>query len=76
MGIRKEELASEALKLPAQERAALARRLIESLDVADAGDLEAEWIAEAERRYAEYRKGTVSARDADIVFPETKRRLK
>ena len=70
-----DELQTEALKLPATARAELAHRLIESLEGPEEGDVEAAWIEEAERRYAEYRKGLITARDADAVFREARRRL-
>jgi putative addiction module component (TIGR02574 family) len=75
MATRKDELEAEALKLPASDRAELAQRLIESLEGPGAEDVEAEWIEEAERRYAEYRKGRVGTRGADQVFREAKARL-
>ena len=75
MGVPKHELETEALKLPASDRAELAHRLIESLEGLEEGDFEAAWIEEAERRYAEYQKGLITARDADAVFREARRRL-
>ena len=38
---------------------------IESLEGLEGGNFEKAWIEEAERRYAEYRKGLITARDAD-----------
>ncbi len=75
MGIPKQELETEARKLPAGDRAELAHRLIESLEGVGEGDFEQAWIEEAERRYAEYQKGLITARDADAVFREARRRL-
>jgi len=75
MGVPKDELKAEALKLPAGDRAELAHRLIESLEGLGEGDFETAWIEEAERRYAEYQKGLITARDADAVFREARRRL-
>jgi putative addiction module component (TIGR02574 family) len=71
----KEELLAAALKLSRSDRAERASRLIEGLDDADGGDVEAAWIEEAERRYADYGAGRVTARDADEVFAEARRRL-
>ncbi|MFQ5740395.1 MAG: addiction module protein [Acidobacteriota bacterium] len=62
MATRKNELEAEVLKLPSEERADLARRLIESLEEVDTGDFEAEWIEEVERRYAAYRRGVTTGR--------------
>ncbi|MFQ5791536.1 MAG: addiction module protein [Acidobacteriota bacterium] len=75
MATRKDELEVEVLRLPPDDRAELARRLIESLEDSDTGDFEAEWIEEAERRYAEYRKGLVAGRPGEDVIREAKARL-
>ena len=76
MSIKRDELEVEVLNLPAEQRADLARRLIESLDDKEDGDFEAEWIEEAERRYAEYRTGLTRGRPGDVVIREAKARLK
>ena len=75
MAVRKDELETDALKLPPTDRAQLARRLIGSLEGTEEGDFEGAWIEEAERRHAEYRKGLVTARDADAVFRDAAFRL-
>lgn len=71
----REELEAKVLELPTADRAALARRLMESLDESGIGDYDAEWIAEAERRYAEYRRGLVETRPAEQVLREARARL-
>ena len=76
MAKRKDELEVEVLELPVEDRADLARRLIESLEEPEAGDFEAEWIEEAERRYAAYREGATAGRPGQEVFREAKGRLK
>ncbi len=76
MAKRKDELEVEVLDLPVEQRADLARRLIESLEEPAAGEFEAEWIAEAERRYAAYREGQTTGRSGDEVFRDAKARLK
>lgn len=48
---------AEALKLTAGERAALARRLLASLD--EDAEIEEAWAAEVERRIAEVESGAV-----------------
>ena len=77
MPLLKDEIEAAALNLPPSERADLASRLIDSLDdTAEVeGDVEAAWVEEAERRYSEYRKGLVTARDSDDVFRDARRRL-
>jgi len=76
MAKRKDELEVEVLELPAEDRAELARRLIESLEETAVRDFDAEWIEEGERRYAAYRQGLTTARPGHEVFREAKARLK
>ncbi len=54
-----EQLATEALSLPSEARARLADTLVESLDAAEAGRIDALWATEAKRRRDEVRSGTV-----------------
>ena len=62
----------EALELPAQERAKLAERLLESLDDLPERDVEALWLGVAERRAKEIDDGSV-----ELVTPEElERRVK
>lgn len=60
-------LLDEALKLPANDRAALVDTLISSLDKPDP-TLDAEWLKEAEDRLSAYRAGEIAAVDVDDVF--------
>jgi putative addiction module component (TIGR02574 family) len=62
-------LLDEALKLPANDRAALVENLILSLDKPDPS-LDAEWLKEAEDRLAAYHAGEIEAVDAEQVFAE------
>ncbi len=58
---RVEDVLGEALKLPAEERAALARQLISSLeDDEPAEDVERAWALEIEGRVADLDAGRVS----------------
>jgi putative addiction module component (TIGR02574 family) len=52
-----EKLEAEALKLTPGERAALAQRLLASLE--EDAEIEEAWAAEVERRVAEVESGTV-----------------
>ena len=64
---------AQALKLSADERAALAESLILSLEKPDPS-LDAAWLKEAEDRLAAYRSGELAAMDADQVFRELGKR--
>lgn len=64
-----ETLLRQALKLPANDRAALIEGLIVSLDKPDPA-VDALWLKEAESRMAAYRSGELDAVDADQVFAE------
>jgi len=66
----------ETQSLSKQERAFLADRLLSSLDGEVYNDIEEAWIAEAERRYKEYKEGKRSGSTAEDVFAEADRMLK
>lgn len=65
-----------ALMLPAAERAALAERLINSLDSLDDSEAERLWVQEAERRYQAYKQGDLPARDATEAIRDAQAQLK
>lgn len=67
-------LLSEALQLPANERAALVETLLVSLDKPDPS-LDALWLKEAEDRLAAYQSGELAAIDAEQVFAELGKRV-
>ena len=52
-----DQLEQEVLKLPAEQRARLAERIISSLD--EEAEIEREWLAEVRRRDAELDTGKV-----------------
>jgi putative addiction module component (TIGR02574 family) len=54
-----EELYEQAARLPAEDRAELAGRLLESIEGSPDEGVEEAWAAEIERRMAEYRAGRV-----------------
>lgn len=54
-----EQLARQAMDLPAESRARLADLLVESLDAEDLGQIDRLWIEEARRRRDEVRSGRV-----------------
>ena len=75
MGIPLEELETEALELSVRDRAALAHRLIASLDEGpddDPTEVELAWEEEIHRRLAAYRSGEVQTISADDVFSKTR----
>jgi putative addiction module component len=65
MSRRREQIEAEALRLGMKSRAALAERLLQSLDPPNACRTESEWFREAERRDRELDRGgtTVPARE-------------
>lgn len=65
-----------ALKLPAGQRAALAERLIASLDTLDDAEAERLWVEEAERRFRAYKEGRLSARPASEAIQDAMARLR
>ena len=64
----------QALKLTANDRAALVENLILSLDKPDAS-LDAQWLKEAEDLLAAYHAGELAAVDAGEVFAELGKRI-
>jgi putative addiction module component (TIGR02574 family) len=70
------KIEAEVLSLSHQERAFLADRLLSSLGEDVLADIDIAWIAEAERRYKEYKEGHRSGIDAKKVFAEADRILK
>jgi len=70
-----EAVLDQALKLPEEERGALATRLLRSLEPDDgdepsAQEWEAAWSAELDRRVREVREGRVELVDGDEVLAE------
>jgi putative addiction module component (TIGR02574 family) len=71
-----DKIKQEALKLPVEERAFLADRLLSSLSGEVLTEIDATWVAEAERRHAEYQAGTRKPVPAAEVFDEADRILR
>ncbi len=71
-----DEVEKQARALPPKEKAALARQLIEELDMAADADTEQLWIDEAQRRYEAYLKGELEALPGDEVMTRARNRLK
>ena len=66
------EVENNALRLPPEDRARLAVRLLASLEetAESAEEIERLWIVEAERRFQELRGGVVQGIPARQVFAE------
>ncbi len=69
-----EILESEALKLTPSERAALAQRLLASLD--EDSEIEEAWAAEIERRIAEVESGAVQVVPIAEALAQVRAKLK
>jgi len=76
MSITFEELQRQAKALRGEEKAALARMLIEDLDATEDADAERLWLDEAQRRYEAYSRGELEARPGDEVLQRARDRLK
>jgi putative addiction module component (TIGR02574 family) len=63
-----EDLAREAMELTPEARAALAKRLLDSLETPDPDEHERLWVEESARRYEDLRAGRAQSIAADEVF--------
>ena len=70
-----EEIQKQVTSLPPNEKAALARQLIEELDQTCDGDVGQLWLDEARRRFAAYLKGEIEALPGDEVMQRVRARL-
>ena len=71
-----EQLAEQAMNLPAESRAKLADLLVESLDADELGRIEQMWVMEAKRRRDEIRSGKVKAIPGDEGLRKVRDTLK
>ena len=71
-----DELEQRSRLLTAEEKATLARILIEGLDPATDSEVEQLWIAESQRRYQAYLRGEIKAHPGDEVMTRARNRLK
>jgi putative addiction module component (TIGR02574 family) len=67
-----DQLAQEALQLPAVSRAQLAEKLVASLSNAEADEIQRAWAAQALRRRDEVRSGKVQTIDGDSVISKVR----
>jgi putative addiction module component (TIGR02574 family) len=70
------DLRQELLDLPREERAGLARELLESLDGPPDADSEQAWLDEAERRSAAIDAGSVQLDDWNEVRDRISKKLR
>jgi DNA-binding SARP family transcriptional activator len=63
-----EEIASEVLQMNVESRAALAKRLLDSLDELTPEENERLWVEEAARRYKQLKLGVASSIASEEVF--------
>ncbi len=63
-----EQLEAEIRKLNLKERAALAKRIVQSLDELSESEIEALWVEEAERRLDELEQGLATEIPAEEVL--------
>jgi hypothetical protein len=63
-----EELEAEVKKLSLEDRTALAKWIVESLDELSEAEIETLWVEEAERRLDELEQGLVADVPADDVI--------
>ncbi|MDD2700062.1 MAG: addiction module protein [Sideroxydans sp.] len=71
-----ETLTQETMALYIEDRAALAGKLILSLDEPKPSELEQMWLEESERRLEAYRAGRTASIPADDVFRRALSELK
>jgi hypothetical protein len=70
-----EELKKQTRLLTAQEKAMLARILIEELDASTDSNVEQLWVTESQRRYEAYLRGEIEAYPGDEVMTRVRDRL-
>lgn len=76
MSPRFDEVEKSARSLSREEKAALARVLIDDLDHANEPGVDALWLEEARRRYDAYRRGDFEAVPGQAAIDRVRRRLK
>jgi putative addiction module component (TIGR02574 family) len=72
MSLTLDQLAEEAMQLPASSRALLAEKMVESLDAGERDEVERAWAAEAVRRRDEVRSGSVQPIPGEQVLAEVR----
>ena len=70
------ELERQTRLLTPQEKASLARILIDELDPSSDPDVEQLWVAESQRRYEAYLRGELKSVSGEDVMARVRSRLK
>ena len=73
MSLTLDQITEEAMKLPADSKALLADKLVESLESEDLDEIQRLWSAEAIRRRDEIRSGQVQPVPGKQVLEEVRR---
>lgn len=68
MGTATDKILEEALLLPADERASLVERLLQSLNLPTEAEIHQLWVKEAERRVSQVETGEVELIPGEQVF--------
>jgi putative addiction module component (TIGR02574 family) len=71
-----QQLLDQAMALPAEERAKLAEKLLESLDHDNQREIDEAWLDEVQRREAALEAGETSTIPAEDVFRRLRDRKK
>ena len=71
-----DDVEKRARALSREEKAALARLLIDDLDRANEPGVDALWLEESRRRYEAYRRGDLEAVPGEVAMDRVRRRLR
>ena len=71
-----DDLEKRVRALSREEKAALARVLIDQLDPVNEPGVEELWLEEARRRYDAYRKGEIQSIPGDVAMARARSRLR
>ena len=70
-----ERLIEEALMLPLEDRAELADKLLQSLNIPTQSDIDRMWMDEAEKRVSEYDEKKIESLNGENVIREIRKRF-
>ncbi len=76
MSSRFDDLEKQARTLSREEKAALARVLIDELDPVNESGVDELWLKEARRRYDAYRRGEIEPISGDEAMARARNRLR